>query len=155
MHTNEVEVCRPYRMGQCCPGLLAPIAAHVAVQMHTQPGCLLARPHGPWVCALHAALLTAVRARQAAAELAKARAAAAAAAEAAGPQVCDSWEWMVEGVLREVLSSLDFPALKRFRLTCARWRAVADRNLQARCAGPRGSCGFHLVAGLSAWSKSP
>ncbi|KAK9844079.1 hypothetical protein WJX81_004070 [Elliptochloris bilobata] len=66
----------------------------------------------------------------AAAEHARARAEAAAAAEAAGPQVCDSWEWMVEGVLREVLSSLDFPALKRFRLTCARWRAVADRNLQ-------------------------
>ena len=70
---------------------------------------------------------------QAAAELARARAEAAAAAEAAaGPQVCDSWEWMVEGVLREVLGSLDFPALKRFRLTCERWRRVADRNLQAR-----------------------
>ena len=82
---------------------------------------------------------------QAAAELAKARAAAAAAAEAAGPQVCDSWEWMVEGVLREVLSSLDFPALKRFRLTCARWRAVADRNLQARRAGLCGGCVFDDV----------
>lgn len=70
---------------------------------------------------------------QAAAELARARVEAAAAAEAAaGPQVCDSWEWMVEGVLREVLGSLDFPALKRFRLTCERWRRVADRNLQAR-----------------------
>lgn len=87
---------------------------------------------------------------QAAAELAKARAAAAAAAEAAGPQVCDSWEWMVEGVLREVLSSLDFPALKRFRLTCARWRAVADRNLQARRAEIQVSC--CAVKGSAAWT---
>lgn len=88
---------------------------------------------------------------QAAAELAKARAAAAAAAEAAGPQVCDSWEWMVEGVLREVLSSLDFPALKRFRLTCARWRAVADRNLQARAVQASAGAARSMMccAGLS------
>ncbi|KAK9820134.1 hypothetical protein WJX72_006463 [[Myrmecia] bisecta] len=47
------------------------------------------------------------------------------------PEVCDSWEWLPEGVMKDVIEHLDFPALKRFRLVCQRWRKVADRNLQA------------------------
>lgn len=48
----------------------------------------------------------------------------------AGPEVCDSWDWLPEGFLRDVVRILDLPSLCSFRLACARWRIIADRSVE-------------------------
>ncbi|KAK9802590.1 hypothetical protein WJX73_009243 [Symbiochloris irregularis] len=46
------------------------------------------------------------------------------------PEVCDTWDWLPEGFLRDVVNHLDLASAGNFRLTCARWRIVADRNVE-------------------------
>lgn len=48
------------------------------------------------------------------------------------PEVCDTWDWLPEGFLRDVVNHLDLASVGNFRLTCARWRIVADRNVEVR-----------------------
>lgn len=57
-----------------------------------------------------------------------------------------SWEWLPEGILREVINHMTPAAVQRFRLTCLHWRAVADRNLLVR--------GHHGLARATEWQQT-
>ena len=62
---------------------------------------------------------------------ARARVARREAATTGGPEICNSWDWLPEGILREIALDLDLRAVRAMRLTCQRWRVVMDRNAQA------------------------
>jgi hypothetical protein len=46
------------------------------------------------------------------------------------PEVCNSWEWMMENVMQQIIRRLDAPGISTMREVCRRWREVADRNLE-------------------------
>ena len=47
-------------------------------------------------------------------------------AELTGP----AWQWLTEGLLKDVMSKLPQHCLKRFRLICKRWRSAMDLHTQ-------------------------
>ena len=42
----------------------------------------------------------------------------------------DQWEWLTEGLLKEVMGHLHPHSLRRMRLVCQRWRRVVDSHVQ-------------------------
>ena len=46
------------------------------------------------------------------------------------PEICNSWDWLPEGILREITVRLDLCSVKATRLVCARWRIVVDRSVE-------------------------
>eukprot|EP00884_Botryococcus_braunii_P004619 jgi/Botrbrau1/14158/Bobra.182_3s0098.1 len=52
------------------------------------------------------------------------------APEERGPEVCNSWEWLMDPMMHNVVGRLDSNALKLMRLVCKRWRQAVDRNLE-------------------------
>ena len=64
----------------------------------------------------------------------------------AGPEVCDSWDWLAEGFLRDVVRHLDMPSVCNFRLACQRWRIIADRSVEV-CV--RSHCRVHIEDGAA------
>jgi hypothetical protein len=56
---------------------------------------------------------------------------ASASLEEVGPELCNSWEWMVDVVMHNIVCRLDANAVKIMRFVCKRWRHVVDRNLES------------------------
>lgn len=54
----------------------------------------------------------------------------ASASEEVGPELCNSWEWMVDVIMHNIICRLDANPVKMMRLVCKRWRHVVDRNLE-------------------------
>lgn len=54
----------------------------------------------------------------------------ASASEEVGPEVCNSWEWMVDVIMHNIVCRLDANTIKLMRFVCKRWRHVVDRNLE-------------------------
>ena len=72
----------------------------------------------------------------------------------AGPEVCDSWDWVAEGFLRDVVRHLDLPSVTHFRLTCKRWRIIADRSVEVRPDPHDSACMTHTFGLGVRWLDS-
>ena len=62
------------------------------------------------------------------------------------PEICNSWDWLPEGILREITVRQDLCSIKATRLVCARWHPY----LQLECR----SSLYSLLLKSKVYSKS-